>query len=82
MRFAAALAEHELLRISWRRGHFGSRFTGRDEWRHLVRIRIYWIIGFSGFCRLVCEWQALVHISLGKIPNYGENRKLGRIGIL
>ena len=32
---------------------------------HLVRIRIYGIIGFSGFNRLVFDWQALIRIRPG-----------------
>ena len=44
---------------------------------HLVRIRIYGIIGFSGFYQLVFKRQALIRIRLGGISNYGEKRELG-----
>jgi len=42
-----------------------------------VRIRIYWIIGFSGFYELVSDWRAFIHIRLGGIYGYGETRKPG-----
>ena len=45
--------------------------------RVFVRIRILRIIGFSGFYRLVFNWQALIHIRLAVIYAYGEKRKLG-----
>ena len=41
----------------------------------LVRIRIYGIIGFTGFYQLVLDGQALIRI--GKISGYGEKRKTG-----
>ena len=42
---------------------------GRDAGglRVFVRIRIYGIIGLSGFYRLVFDWQALIHIRLVRI---------------
>ena len=43
----------------------------------LVRIRIYGIIGFSGFYRRVFDWRALIRIHLGGIGGYGGKRKLG-----
>ena len=49
---------------------------------HLVRIRIYWIIGFSGFFRRVFDRQALIRISLGGISDYGEKREMGETEIL
>ena len=44
---------------------------------HLVRIRIYGIIGFSGFYYLVCVQQALIRIRIGEISDYGEKRETG-----
>ena len=41
--------------------------------RRLVRIRIYRIIGFTGFCRLVFDWRALARIRLGGISGYGKS---------
>ena len=53
------------------------------SWLHLVRIRIYRIIGFSGFSRpRVFDWQALIHIRLGVIYGYGEKIKPGESEIL
>ena len=49
---------------------------------YLVRIRIYWIIGFSGFYQLIFDWQALIHIRIGDISGYGEKRKPARNEIL
>ena len=43
----------------------------------LVRIRVYWIIGFLGFVRRVSDLQTLVPIRLGGIFGYGEKRKPG-----
>ena len=43
----------------------------------LVGIRIYGIIGFSGFVRLVFDWRALIRVRLGGIFRYGEKRSLG-----
>ena len=43
--------------------------------KRLVRIRIYGIIGFSGFYRLVFNRQALIRIRLGEISDCGEKRK-------
>ena len=43
--------------------------------RAFVRIRIYGIIGFSGFCQLVFDCQALTPIRLGGIFGYGEKGK-------
>ena len=45
--------------------------------RRLVRIRIYGIIGFSGFRQLVFDWQALIRIHIGVIFRYGEKRRRG-----
>ena len=42
-----------------------------------VRIRIYGIIGFSGFYRLVFERRALIRIRLGGIFCYGEKGNQG-----
>jgi len=44
---------------------------------YLVRIRIYGIIGFSGFYHLVFDRQTPVRIHLGEIYGYGENRRMG-----
>ena len=41
--------------------------------KRLVRIRIYWIIGFTGFVRLAFDWQALARIRLGGIFGYGKS---------
>ena len=51
----------------------GRRRDARDG----IRIRIYWVIGFSGFSQLVFGWRALIRIHLGEIPGCGEKRKLG-----
>ena len=42
-----------------------------------IRIRIYGIIGFSGFVRRVFVWRALACIRPGGISCYGENFKPG-----
>ena len=47
--------------------------------RFLVRIRIFRIIGFSGFAWRVFDRQALTRIRLGGISYYGENGKLGEV---
>ena len=49
---------------------------------HLVRIRIYGIIGFSGFFRRVFDRQALVRIRFGEISRCGEKRMQGETKIL
>ena len=41
----------------------------------LVRIRIFRIIGFSGFYQFVFDRQALVRIRIGGISGYGEKHK-------
>ena len=48
----------------------------------LVRIRIYGIIGFSGFYPLVFDGQALIRIRLGGIFGCGEKGKRGESEIL
>ena len=53
--------------------------TRSNGGRYLVRIRIYGIIGFSGFRRLVFDRQALIRIRLGGISGYSEKRKLGEL---
>ena len=45
--------------------------------RRLVRIRIFRIIGFSGFYQPVSDWQALIRILIGGIFRCGEKRKPG-----
>ena len=47
--------------------------------RRLVRIRIFRIIGFSGFVRLVFDPQAFIRVRFGGIFGYGENRKPGEV---
>ena len=52
-------------------------------WLHIVRIRIFRIIGFSGFVRpRVFDWQALIRFRLGVIFGYGEKIKPGESEIL
>ena len=46
-------------------------------WRVFIRIRIYGIIGFSGFYSLVFDGQALVRIRLGGIFGCGEKSERG-----
>ena len=43
----------------------------------IVRIRIYEVMGFSGFYRLVFDGQALIRIRLGGISGYGARPNLG-----
>ena len=50
---------------------------GRPARIAFVRIRIFRIIGFSGFYRLVFDRQAPIRIRLGGIYGYGENRNMG-----
>ena len=45
--------------------------------RALVRIRIFGMIGFSGFHYRIFAWQALAPTPLVGIFGYGENRKPG-----
>ena len=53
-------------------GRFGRESVGL---RGFVRIRIFRIIGFSGFVRRVSKRQALIHIRFDGIFVYGEKRK-------
>ena len=50
--------------------------------RHLVRIRIFSIIGFSGFYRLVFDWHALVRTRLVVISKLWRKPQVRRNEIL
>ena len=52
----------------------GIQKSGGRYSRALVRIKIYGIIGFSGFHQRVFERQALIPIPLDGISNYCEKR--------
>ena len=49
--------------------------AGIQRRAHFVGIRIYGIIGFSGFVRRVCDWQALIRIRLVWICGYGKRAR-------
>ena len=51
-------------------------------WRVFVRIRIYGIIGFSGFYPLVFGGQALIRIRFGWVFGCGEKRERSESEIL
>ena len=83
--------------VSWERGRparrvgacgRGARHPSLLAWGgligdgRLVRIRIYGIIGFSGFYCLAFDLQALIRIRIGVISRYGEKRKRGESEIL
>ena len=44
-----------------------------------IGIRIYGIMGFSGFARRAFDGQALIRIRLGWISGYSEKRKMGEV---
>ena len=64
----ARRAAHKRGNILSQRAYMGGR---------LVRIRIYGIIGFSGFAERAFNRKALVHIRFGWIWGYGEKRRMG-----
>ena len=61
------------------KGEIAARLAHSHRGERLVRIRIYGIIGFSGFYHLVFDRQALIRIRLGGIRGYGENRRLDEV---